>query len=1350
MIMGEVDMKSKLSSIILCFLMVFAVFLVVVPMTPSAGITIIVPDDYPTIQEAIDAANPGDTIEVWAGTYPEHLVVDKTLTLIGNGTANTTISGTGILDKDILEITADWVNVTGFKIINSQEWASGINLNNVNNCTIADNNCSNNKQGISLSFSSNNAIINNTFINNGGGIYIESSSNNMFTNNNCSFNRGGGIYQQYSSYNMLVNNTLKSNLGNGIRIDWSTNNYLINNTCVSNGDHNIFLTASSNNNIITENICADSLFGITLGISKNNTLFNNTLTSCSIFIGGNNIDYWNTNTIPNNNTVNGQPVIYWKNVNGGKVLANAGEVILGNCTNVIVENQNISNGTCGIEVGFSNNITVKNNTCSDHYFGIYQEYSSNCIFMNNTGYTNTFGIYLYYSENNTLDKNIYTNNTHGIYLRNSDNNLIINNNCSGNVYEGNEFQSAPTPPYNGIVILARIGTSNSNIVKNNTCLNNNNGIFLYGSAWGSCNNSIIENNTCSNNINGIVVIAYGYLWIFGGTCNRNTLTNNTCLNNSYNGIELSYTTNSTLKNNTMESCGVFISGNLLHHWNTHVIGLDNSVNGKPVHYWKNATGGTVPLDAGEVILANCTNVIIGYQNVSNGSWGIELGFSYNNTVKNNTCNSNNGGGLYLCHSSSNLLINNTYWNNSVGVYMVEFSINTITNSTITDSKDYDFYLSYSHATSLNTTFEDKVYINNYDTISTLTVQWYLGIYVKDIKSNLLANASIEINDAVKNSIFTGKTNSYGNIRWLPITEYVQQYGFKTYYTPHAITTTKAGYFSDYKQIKMNVSKEITIILDLLQPPVEVSVITGLQYGTETVEYDIMASVTENGLMRSHAPDTTLYVSIYNDEMNLIVDNDIMTVFNSAMGLYTYNNTTPDSGVYFVVVVCDIAGNYSSAMTSFEVVDWITEISDINDTVSNINTTMDPIIDLAVTTGLQYDTASVEFDVMVSVTENGLTRSHTPDTTLYVSIYNDEMNTIVANDVMNVFDAPMGLYSYNNTIPDSGVYFVEVVCNISGNYSLGMTSFEVVDWIGEISLINSTVSNLSTTIPVLINNLSNQLAEVRTTLLGNLSIVESNILTELANVNASLSLEIQNVLSEITGYIIDLNSSLTTQITNLHNNLSSEHTALRTWLETVLGAIELNLTETNKTLHQKLLDLDNNITAFYSSLYNDLVQLRAQMTLEHELLNDTINNLPQLDLSELSNRISVLSMELAEHNTSIAYELLLINSDIDAFKSEVDTKLAAIEQDLESLEKLDQILIKLDELKKLLTDLDKELKSQKEDSDGLDINTILLVIILVILAIMLLKLFLGKPETVEQISEPDEESVEFSVEEEKEI
>ena len=277
-----------------------------------------VPDDYPTIQAAVDAVNAGDTIIVRDGTYTENVDVDKSLTIKSENGADSTIVQAANPNDHVFEVTADDVTISRFMVTGARKFYAGIYLGGPDNCIITDNKATDNDIGIYLDSSSNNNIrSNNANSNNWHGIYLSSSNYNMITNNDASHNRyrehlASGIILLHSSSNTVSNNCVDSNNGYGIGLYYSNSNSLLKNSAKSNCDAGIHLSSSENNSVKDNKIESTFWDGIVLGGSFNNMLRNNTVKSSGrycIYGGSANRIYFN-NFIDNNN-VNSGITNYW-------------------------------------------------------------------------------------------------------------------------------------------------------------------------------------------------------------------------------------------------------------------------------------------------------------------------------------------------------------------------------------------------------------------------------------------------------------------------------------------------------------------------------------------------------------------------------------------------------------------------------------------------------------------------------------------------------------------------------------------------------------------------------------------------------------------------------------------------------------------------------------------------------------------------------------------------------------------------------------------------------------------------------------------------------------------------------
>ncbi|MFC1749574.1 nitrous oxide reductase family maturation protein NosD, partial [Pseudomonadota bacterium] len=179
--------------------------------------------------------------------------------------------------------------------------------------------------------------------------------------------------------------------------------------------------------------------------------------------------------------------------------------------------------------------------------------------------------------------------------------------------------------------------------------------------------------------------------------NSNTLSDNVIINNDH-GIYLVDSCENIISNNSFLNCGLFFSEYTV--WNTIV--MNNTINGKPLVYVDNESDLDLDVDAGQIILLNCTNITVQNKEIFNTTVGIQLWGSnscvisdnsivgnrygiwingWNNTINDNTITNNNYSGILLHYDSDfNDIFNNIITNNDEGMNIHPSINNTIFNN----------------------------------------------------------------------------------------------------------------------------------------------------------------------------------------------------------------------------------------------------------------------------------------------------------------------------------------------------------------------------------------------------------------------------------------------------------------------------------------------------------------------------------------------------------------------------------------------------------------------------------------------------------------------------------------------
>ena len=424
------------------------------------------------IQDAIDAAGSGDTVDVAAGTYTEfNIAVDKQLTLLGaqadvdprNGARAWDNASESRVDAsnqgDGFVVTADNVVINGFTVINAATGGTfdtahpgrGIFIVESSNCEVKYNVLYNNTwRGIriwsNIADAANNSVHHNlcytsdSSVNGRAGISVSGprTHDNTIEHNECHHCDGGIVPSADAHLNTIRYNNCHDNQ-RGISLNWGANNNTVEYNEIKNNSecgithsgpgggwgaahHNIV-----RNNTLDGNGGADDTGGNGIGLSTDchdNLVENNTITNSGDF--GINLHKAVDNTI-RGNTVN----------NSGRI----GISVWDNCTGNVIEDNSV-NGTRrhqGIKVAHWSVTGCANNTFCD----------------NEVRNATSHGIFVYKATNTTITGNtVYDNGGDGIKVGNtadlecSSTTTVNCNNISGNTGYGvnNHHYDGGVPP----------------------------------------------------------------------------------------------------------------------------------------------------------------------------------------------------------------------------------------------------------------------------------------------------------------------------------------------------------------------------------------------------------------------------------------------------------------------------------------------------------------------------------------------------------------------------------------------------------------------------------------------------------------------------------------------------------------------------------------------------------------------------------------------------------------------------------------------------------------------------------------------------------------------------------------
>lgn len=243
--------------------------------------------NYSTIQSAVDNASDGDIIFIYNGMYYEHLLINKSISLIGENRDLTIIDGGQKSQISVMKIMTSPFHIENLTIQNN-DWfgieAGYLGMQyTMNNSTI--HNCLILKTYFGVVFwnSSNMVVSNCTIFNNLDGLELLESEYCRIEHCNFSNRQSCISLNQGSHNNTVINCEMTGNATGGSEGIYSYGDYNIISHCnISNELDGIYLSRSNNTRIDNCSIYNNTQRGICIGEGNNNIIEN-----CTICFNGN-------------------------------------------------------------------------------------------------------------------------------------------------------------------------------------------------------------------------------------------------------------------------------------------------------------------------------------------------------------------------------------------------------------------------------------------------------------------------------------------------------------------------------------------------------------------------------------------------------------------------------------------------------------------------------------------------------------------------------------------------------------------------------------------------------------------------------------------------------------------------------------------------------------------------------------------------------------------------------------------------------------------------------------------------------------------------------------------------------